>query len=80
MERRFSVNKECLVENMKEESLVAQRLVFDEVSAAGGVSNVDIQDRMTDMVRGANIKWKEELSRKSRCRMWRERKRELLLW
>lgn len=31
VERSFSVNKECLVTNLEEDSLVAQRLVFDHV-------------------------------------------------
>ncbi|KAH8027309.1 hypothetical protein HPB51_004221 [Rhipicephalus microplus] len=65
VERGFSVNKECLVENMKEESLVAQRLVYDEVSAAGGVAEVDV----IDMVRSSNIKWKEDLERKKKERL-----------
>ncbi|KAH7977278.1 hypothetical protein HPB49_000262 [Dermacentor silvarum] len=49
---------------MKEESLVAQSLVFDEVSATGGVAKVDITDKMVDMVRSANIRWKDVLKRK----------------
>lgn len=69
VERGFSVNKECLVENMKEESLVAQRLVYDEVSAAGGVAKVDVTDKMIEMVRSANIRWKEELERKKQERL-----------
>lgn len=69
VERGFSVNKECLVENMKEESLVAQRLVYDEVSAAGGVAEVDVTDKMIDMVRSANIRWKEDLERKKKERL-----------
>nr|XP_037290233.1 GRIP and coiled-coil domain-containing protein 2-like [Rhipicephalus microplus] len=63
------MNKECLVENMKEESLVAQRLVYDEVSAAGGVAEVDVTDKMIDMVRSSNIKWKEDLERKKKERL-----------
>jgi len=34
VERSFSINKECLVENLLEDSLVAQRVVYDAVSAA----------------------------------------------
>ncbi|CAN7939964.1 unnamed protein product, partial [Ixodes hexagonus] len=36
VERGFSINKDCLVENQKEQSLVAQRIVYDAVSLAGG--------------------------------------------
>ncbi|KAH9383563.1 hypothetical protein HPB48_025164 [Haemaphysalis longicornis] len=52
-----------------EESLVAQRLVYDEVSAAGGVAKVHVTGKMIEMVRSANIRWKEELERKKRERL-----------
>lgn len=52
------------MQNMKEESLVARRLVYDEVSAAGGVAKVDVTDKMVDMVCGAIIRQKDELKRK----------------
>nr|XP_054921779.1 uncharacterized protein LOC129382223 [Dermacentor andersoni] len=63
VERVFSVNKGCLVENQKEQSLVAQRIVFDAMSSAGGVASVEVTKRMRQMVRGANARWKEELER-----------------
>lgn len=80
VERGFSINKDCLVENQKEQSLVAQRIVFDAVSSAGGVASVPLTKRMLQMVRGANARWKEELerTRKERAdalRNQRERKR-----
>lgn len=33
VERGFSINSECLVENLLTPSLVAQRVVFDEIRA-----------------------------------------------
>ncbi|XP_049522642.1 uncharacterized protein LOC125945108 [Dermacentor silvarum] len=80
VERGFSINKSCLVENQKELSLVAQRIIFDAVSSAGGVASVQLTKRMFQMVRGANARWKEELekTRKERAdemRNERERKR-----
>lgn len=42
VERGFSINKELIVENQKELSLVAQRLIVDHVRSVGGVSNVAI--------------------------------------
>lgn len=63
VEHGFSVNKECLVENTKEESLIAHRLVYYEVSAKGGVAKLDITYKMVDMVHGANIRWKEDFKR-----------------
>lgn len=32
LERGFSINKECLVENLEEKSLVAQRSIYDAVA------------------------------------------------
>nr|CAD7603023.1 unnamed protein product [Timema genevievae] len=40
VERSFSVNKECLVENLHEDSLIAQYVTYDAVTAAGGLVNV----------------------------------------
>lgn len=42
VERGFSVNKKIEVENMKNETVVAQRLICDSVKVAGGILNVDI--------------------------------------
>ena len=38
VERGFSVNKEIEIENLKEQSLVAQRLICDHVKAVDGLS------------------------------------------
>lgn len=62
-------NKECPVENLKEESLIAQRVVYDAVSAIGVVAKVDVTNRMMQMARSANAKWKEELQRKRQERL-----------
>lgn len=56
VERRFSINKECLVENLLEESLIGQRVVYDAVSSAGGVEAVDIPKAMIHAVRNASAK------------------------
>ena len=40
VERGFSVNKEVMVENLKEHSLVAQRVIHDHVRIIGGLHNV----------------------------------------
>lgn len=42
VERGFSINKEIEVENMKEHTLVAHRLICDKVKASGGVLKVPI--------------------------------------
>ena len=35
VERGFSINKELLVENLQEESIVCQRMVYDHVNCSG---------------------------------------------
>ena len=42
VESGFSVNKEIKIENLKEQSLEAQRLVCDRVKAVDGLLNIDI--------------------------------------
>lgn len=56
VERSFSINKECLVENLLEESLIGQRVVYDAVASAGGVAAVDIPKAMIHAVRNASTK------------------------
>ncbi|XP_065306041.1 uncharacterized protein [Dermacentor albipictus] len=45
------------------------RIVYDGVSAAGGVASVDITDSVVEMVHGASIRWKEELKKKKQDRL-----------
>lgn len=40
VERGFSVNKEVMVENLKEHSLIAQRIIHDHVNHVGGLLNI----------------------------------------
>ena len=42
VERGFSVNKEVEVENLKEHTLVAKRIVCDHVNSVGGVLKVEL--------------------------------------
>lgn len=42
VERGFSINKEVEVENLKQENHVAQRIVCDAISSAGGISKVPL--------------------------------------
>lgn len=64
LERGFSVNKECVVENQKEESLIAQRQIHDAVSVLGGVHNVVITKPMIHAVRSARTRYQEALDSK----------------
>ncbi|KAL2098320.1 hypothetical protein ACEWY4_007527 [Coilia grayii] len=56
VERGFSINKEVIVENQKELSLVAQRIIVDHVQSVGGVANVRITKELLQMLRMPN--WK----------------------
>lgn len=40
VERVFSINKERIVENLKEHSLIAQRIIHDHLRFIGGLQNV----------------------------------------
>jgi hypothetical protein len=42
VESGFSINKAVLVENMLEELVIAQRVVYDAIQAAGSVLQVNI--------------------------------------
>ncbi|XP_063245001.1 uncharacterized protein LOC134546246 [Bacillus rossius redtenbacheri] len=63
IERGFSVNKEILVENLKEPSLIAQRRIFDFVSnEPGGLMKLDIPKAMIHAVRNAYSMYSEALA------------------
>jgi len=64
VESGFSVNTDMLVENLHEESLVAQRCVYDSVQALGGITSVKIEKSMMQFVRGAHGRYQEALERK----------------
>ena len=64
VERSFSINKECLVENLLNDSLIAQRVVYDSVSSAGGVAAVPIPKALILAVRNASAKRKEAAQKK----------------
>lgn len=46
VEQGFSVNKEIEVENLREHSLAAQRIICDHLRAVGGVLNVPITKKL----------------------------------
>lgn len=61
VESRFSVNADMLVENLQEESLVAQRTVYVSVQASGGLRGVNIDKPVLQLVRGAHRRCQETL-------------------
>ncbi|CAL1672566.1 unnamed protein product [Lasius platythorax] len=66
VERSFSVNKECLVENQKEKSLIAQKIIYDTVNAKGGLVNFIVTKDLIHAARNAHMWYKEELARENR--------------
>ena len=53
VESGFSINKEILAVNLLEQSLVAQRIVFEGILKEGGVLNADINKKMIEHVKKA---------------------------
>ncbi|CAL1672571.1 unnamed protein product [Lasius platythorax] len=66
VERGFSVNKKCLVENQKEKSLIAQRIIYDTVNAKGELENFIVTKDLIHAARNAHMWYKEELARENR--------------
>jgi len=64
VERGFSVNKDCLIENLHEESLIAQRHVWAAIQKYGGVEKVNITKKMIMDVRNSRSYYKEALENK----------------
>ena len=64
VESGVSVNADMLVENLKEESLIAQRRVYDSIVASGGVLNVNITSGMPTYARQSHSHYQECLEQK----------------
>lgn len=52
VERGFSINSHVTVENLKEESLVAQRIVHDAITTPGGVCQMPVTKSMLSYAQG----------------------------
>lgn len=65
VERGFSVNKHCLVENMEEETIVAHRLAYDTINSLGGLENLMITKSLILSVRNAHSRYVEALKIKN---------------
>lgn len=59
IERGFSINSDCLWENMKDESLVARRIVYDSILAAGGTKDFEVTKQLVLSVRNSHSKFME---------------------
>ena len=68
VESGFSINKQFLVENLHEESLVAQRIVHDHINAVGGLQSVNIDKSLLQFVKGSHHKYTQALEQKRKER------------
>lgn len=57
VERGFSVNRQIEVENLQEQSYVAQRTICDHLQSVGGISNVTITRELLLSVGGARQRY-----------------------
>ena len=64
VERRFSVNKELVVENQQEQSLVARRVIKDHILHVKGVTDINITRAVVLAARSARSKYTHYLSQK----------------
>ncbi len=60
------MNKDMLVENLKEKSLVNQRIVYDAIRSVGGHLNVEISKEMIQKCRGARAALEDEVKRQKK--------------
>jgi len=63
-ERGFSINKELVVENQQEQSLVARRVIEDHIFHVKGVTNINITHAMVLAARSARSKYIHYLTQK----------------
>ena len=64
VESGFSVKAKMLVENVKEESLIAQCRVYDSIVASGDVLNVNVTSGMLTYARQSHLRYQECLKQK----------------
>ena len=57
VERGFSINSQVIVENLVEESLIAQRQVYDAIHTSGGLLKVPITRSMLTYAQGARQRY-----------------------
>jgi len=65
VEGGFSINKELLIDNMTEDTIVSQRVVFDAIRSANmAVNKVEVTSKMIASVKQAHAKYKMALQAK----------------
>ncbi|GBM75925.1 hypothetical protein AVEN_125336-1 [Araneus ventricosus] len=66
IERGFSVNAECIVENMREELLVARRIVYDTILSTGGINNLQVEKPLIHAARNSYSRFLEASKEKKK--------------
>lgn len=66
MERGFSVNKRCLVENQQEKSLIAQRTIYDAINVKDGLKNFVVTINLIHAARNSHSLYKEDMAKQKR--------------
>ena len=66
VERGFSVNKEVSVENLAEQSLVAQRVIVDHIKSIGGLLKVNFSKELLLSASRARSKYQQYLDERKR--------------
>lgn len=75
VERGFSVNKEVEVENLKEHSTIAQRMICDYVKSVGGILNVEVTKEMMQSASQARHKYEEYVAKQKEAKSTEQEKR-----
>ncbi|CAG2059146.1 unnamed protein product, partial [Timema podura] len=58
IERGFAVNTECIFQNMREQTLISRRCVYDAVTTIGGIDNLNISKSLIHAARNAHLQFK----------------------
>lgn len=64
VERGFSINAECLFDNMRDESVVARRIVYDAIAAKGGLEHVLVSKSLILKAKNAHSLYVEDMKRR----------------
>lgn len=75
--RGFSVNKGCLVENLYEKSLIAQRTIYDAINIKGGLKNFVVQKDLIHASRSSHSWYKEDIAKQKREKKEEEEARDI---
>ena len=81
VEKGFSVNKEVEVENLKEHTLVAQRIVCDHVNSVGRVLKVELSKPLLLLVKMSRQRYEKYLDQeREKKKLNRNGQKESVCW